>query len=408
MHYRFANLNGISVACLMDNMLILFAIRNQMSDPLVVIMASFIYLAMPFMFVGKRLASRIGVARTWAVGWYYRYLLACLMIVAPFLHPIAPAWVVSSLILVGAFGFAFFRTIGLVAQKPLTGEITVANDRGRFLAGVSRRVNTGHLITAILIIVWLRYSDGLWVYQSIFAIGCAAGLYTSTIIARMPESCAPRLSARRPLATTFRMLLADPASRHLLLAWSAGFAAFSLVLPMMVVTIKNGYAMSDYAAFFYSLLFMLGAIGVTLINGAIADRVDARLMLQVYQGLLILAALYWAFAPNQFNAIAGTAAFVLAGGGKAGIILSLNHYFLDAIDRNHRVGSALVVQMLAGGVAGLAGAGFGGGLLQWLSNMGIEGMDAYRAYFKVALAAMLMMMATTLRVRASRPTVPAA
>lgn len=388
-YFRWAVFNGISVACLLDNMLILFAIRNHLNDSQIAVMASFIFLSMPFMVAGKRMAARIGVVRTWALGWFYRYLSACLIIVAPFFHSIGPQWVVTGLIMIGAFGFAFFRTIGLVAQKPLTGEITTVTERSRFLSGNSMRVHLSHFITMLLIVLWLHYSNRLWVYQAILAIGCVTGFYASTIIARIPESAAPRLSARRSLSDTFRGLWRDPPQRNVLYCWCAGFASFSLVPPIMVVALKNGYLISDHAAFFFSSLFMLGAIAVSMINTRIADRMNSRHLLQFYLSGLILAAAYWAFAPGRFQPVIVSATFMIAGGCKAGIMIALSHYFLDVIDESRRVGSSLVVQIFAGGIAGLSGAGIGGGLLKLLNAMELRGLSMYRAYFQMILLILL-------------------
>jgi len=402
LHYRFARFNGISIACLMDNMLILFAIRNHLTDPQVAVMASFIYLTMPFMIAGKRLAARIGIARTWALGWFCRYLSACLMIIAPFLHPVAPAGVVTALLMTGAFGFAFFRTIGVVAIKPLAGEITTASERGRFLSGNTMWINVSHLVTMLLIVLLLRFSDSLWAYQSILAIGCAAGFYTSTVIARIPESASARLSARRSLLETVATMWAHAQQRHLLFSWCAGFTAFTLVLPIMVIALKNGYGISDHAAFFFSSLFLPGAILIALLNGWIADRLGPRRLFQLYLGGLILVAAYWAAAPPFFSPLVVAATFLLAGGCKAGIHLSLSHYFLNAVDSSRRVGGSLIVQVFSGGFAGLAGAGLGGGLLKLLASMGMEGLAVYRAYFLVILP-LLLAMTVGLRIRIRHP-----
>ncbi|MCG8481226.1 MAG: hypothetical protein MI724_19180, partial [Spirochaetales bacterium] len=44
---RFATLNGVSVALLLDSMLILYAIRNGLGDAAVATLASFMHLTMP-------------------------------------------------------------------------------------------------------------------------------------------------------------------------------------------------------------------------------------------------------------------------------------------------------------------------------------------------------------------------
>lgn len=400
LHYRFASFNGISIGCLMENMLILYAIRNRIGDPQIAVLASFIYLTMPFMIVGKHLAARIGIARTWAVGWFCRYIFACLMVVAPFFHPYASQGVVTGLIMIGAFGFAFFRTIGVVAMKPLAGEITTARERGRFLSINTMRINISHLITMMLIILFLSYSNELWVYQIILAIGCAAGFYTSTVIARIPESVSSRLSARRSLTETISTMWNDLRQRHMLLSWCAGSTAFTLVLPIMVIAVKNGYGISDHAAFSLSSLFLVGAIIMSMINGWVSDRLGPRFLFKIYLGGLILVTVYWAAAPERMQTVIAAASFLIAGGCKAGIHLSLGHYFLDAIDISRRVGSALVVQVFSGGFAGLAGAGIGGGLLKLLDVMTVEGLDMYRAYFLIILPILLAItLSLSLRVR---------
>ncbi len=50
---RFATLNGISVALLMDSVLILYAIRNGVGDVALALLASFVHLSMPLMILGK-------------------------------------------------------------------------------------------------------------------------------------------------------------------------------------------------------------------------------------------------------------------------------------------------------------------------------------------------------------------
>lgn len=393
MHFRFSWLNGISVACLMESVLILFAIANGMSAPLVAVMASFIYLTMPFMIAGKGLASHIGVARTWAFGWFWRYISGLLLIVAPFFGGVTHQAVSTGLILVGAFGFAMFRSIGVLAPKPLAGEIAVGPERGRFLAGSSMRTNGTHLVMMLAIVLWLRWSDSLWVYQAILAVGCCTGIYASTVLARIPESRAPRLSARRSLSEAVRDLLSTAEHRHLLVSWCVGFAAFNLVLPIMLIAVKNGYLVSDAAALFLSLLILLGAVAVAAFNGRIADRTDPRRLFMAYLLLLTAITACWAFAPARFMALPVAASFFLAGACKTGILLSLNHHFLDAIDNDRRVGTALVVQVLSGTIAGLAGALLGGGLLKLLSAVGGSGLDIYRGYFKVTLVLTIVLIA---------------
>ncbi|MFW6337615.1 MAG: MFS transporter [Alkalispirochaetaceae bacterium] len=389
---RFLKLNGISVAFLIENMLILYAIRNGVSDPLVATLASFIHLTMPLMVFGKNLVARIGAARTWGLGWFFRYLSASIMILAPATATIAPQSVVSGIILLGAFGFAAFRSIGIVGNTPMMGEVTTPEDRGNFLSGNFVRANSTHLIAMSVVILVLSVTDAIWVYQAILAVGCGLGFYAGTILARIPESRTPRESASKPFKVVIRNLWGSGRMRRLLYAWSAGFVAFTVVIPFSMITVKNGYGISDYLALTFSLPLLLGGIASALVNGVIADRVGPRPLLLLYTSGLLLVAGFWAFAPEQFRPFPVGLAFFAAGYCKFGIIVSVGHYFLSAVDETDRVGSSIFMRLSSGAAAGLAASVVGGGLLQILPTVGYEGMDVYRTYFTVALAAIALLL----------------
>ncbi|MCF7915317.1 MAG: hypothetical protein K9L66_09130 [Spirochaetaceae bacterium] len=61
---RYISLNGVSIAFLMNDLLILYGIRNGLEDPQIAVLTSFMYLTMPFMVLGKRLIPRYGLSKT--------------------------------------------------------------------------------------------------------------------------------------------------------------------------------------------------------------------------------------------------------------------------------------------------------------------------------------------------------
>jgi hypothetical protein len=395
---RFLKLNGVSVSLLMENMLVLYAIRNGVSDGLVATIASFIHLTMPFMVVGKLMVSRIGVASTWGLGWFLRYVSAALMIAAPLLSGLAGQALVTALILAGAFGFALFRSMGAVANTPLIGEITTPDERGRFLSGNFVRANGTQLLTTAAVIALLRYSDEIWVYQIVLGIGCAVGFYASTVLAKIPESRTPVDSARISLADTMRYVWGNDRVRRLLFAWAAGFVSFVTVIPFSMIAVKNGYGISDYSALFFALPLLAGGIVTAMGNAVISDRVGPRPLLILYTAGLLAVALFWAFAPAQFFAVPVGLVFFVAGVCKTGVIVTLGHYFLSVVDEEKRVGTSLFMRILAGASAGLAGSVVGGTLLEVLHGIMTVDMDVYRTYFRiiVLLLAGLLVLVTRL------------
>ncbi len=394
---QFLLLNGISVALLMENMLILYAIRNGASDPVVAVLASFIHLTMPAMIIGKRWVSRFGLSRTMALGWFLRYASAMLMLLAPPLAALGLPELGVATIMVGAFGFAFFRSIGAVANTPLTGEITTAEERGSFISGNTARVQSTYIVTMALVVLALRLSDALWVYQVIIGVGCTVGFYASTVLAGVPESIEPQRSARVSLVTVVRELFATTRLRRLFLGWCAGFVSFAAVIPFAMITVKNGYGLSDYQALFFSLVLVVGAISSALVNGLIADRVGPRPLVIIYVAGLIAVAGFWALAPQTFYPVVVGAAFFVAGVCKTGIITGLGHYFLSAASQSQRVGSALVMRVGSGAAAGVTGSVIGALLLDLLRGGGLEGLAVYHGYFRIMLVPLALFLLAVIR-----------
>lgn len=373
----------------MDSVLILYAIRNGVGDSAVAILASFIHLTMPLVIVGKSLIARIGAARTWGLGWFFRNVSALLMIAAPWLPREIPQSARTALILVGGFGFAAFRSIGLVGNSPIIGEVTSDGDRGRFLSGNWTRATSSQLVALVAMIILLRVADEMWMFQMVIAIGASLGMYVGILLATVPESEVPRLSARKPLGEVLYRAWHIRRMRRLLFAWAASFAAFTLVVPFATITIKNGYGLSDYQALTFTLLTLAGGITASVVNGVVADRVGPRPLLVIYVAMLAGIALYWAAAPVRLLIVPTGIAYFLAGYAKFGILASSNHYFLNIADGSDRVGSSMVLRAISGAVAGLVGSIIGGGILAILNGMGLEGLPVYRTYFRIAVLALL-------------------
>lgn len=365
----------------MENMLILYAIANGMSDGLVAVLASFIHLTMPFMILGKRLIERRGLARAWGLCWTLRYLSIVSIVLAPFLEssPVAA----SMLILAGTLGFNIFRSMGLTAGTPLVGEITTDGDRGRYISGNVVRERIAYSTAMVAAVLLLRTTDSVWPYQVIIVLGCGLGIASSRILTTVPESTSGYESARKPVGESFRELFRRSSRRRLVIGWCAGFTAFALVIPFSLIAIKNGYGLSDEVALIFSVLTIVGGILASLVNGVLSDRVGPRPLLILYGAGLWVCALFWALAPGELFPILVGIVFLLAGFCKIGILINLGHYLLSLVDGSERVGANMFVRMISGAAAGLAGSVLGASLLEGLQRSSATGMTVYRTYFAV-------------------------
>ncbi|MFW5715611.1 MAG: MFS transporter [bacterium] len=387
---RYIGFNGISIAFLLNDVLILYGIRNGLSDPQLALLASFMHLTMPFMLIGKQLIPRYGLSKTWGSAWLMRYVFGSIMILAPFVDRVAGQWAVSGTVLLGAFGFALSRSIGLVANSPLTGEITTSRDRGRYISGNWTRAQLNYLISMSVVVLAMRFFGSVWVYQVLIGFGCLVGMYASTLLMKVPESSAPTHSARTTVKESFKITFGKPRYRRMLAAWSAGMASFVLVIPFSIVLIKNGYGISDHYALFFSLLVLVGGIGAALMNAGIADRVGPRPLLLVYISGFFVVATYWSLAPATFYPVIVGLCFLIAGFCKTGIIVGISHYFLSAVEPKDRVGTAMFVRMFSGAVAGFAGSAGGGSILTLLRQADFVGLPLYQTYFRIILGVLLI------------------
>lgn len=386
---KYQTLNGISVAFLMENMLILYAIRNGMSDSLVAILASFVHLTMPFMFFGKRLIVRRGLARTWGLCWFLRYVSIVGIVVAPYFAETTAWWLTPAIILAGTFGFTVFRAMGLTAGTPLVGEITTDHDRGRYISGNVVRGRVAYFCAMIAAVLLLRFTDATWAYQLIIIAGCGVGMVASRILASVPESNAGRVSARKPVGESFRELFGKKSRLRLVIGWCCGFISYALVIPYSVIAIKNGYGLNDEIALVYSVLIIAGGILSSLLNGILADHVGPRPLLILYGIGIWLCALFWSLAPPVLLPFVVGFVFLAAGFCKVGILINLGHYFLSLVDESERVGLNLFVRMLSGAAAGLASSVIGASLLELLQRSPGNGMGVYRTYFAVIVVILI-------------------
>lgn len=381
----------------MDSVLILYAIRNGVGDVALAALASFVHLTMPFMILGKAAIRRFGAARTWGMGWFFRNVSALIMIAAPFLPAGSPQVWRTGIVLLGAFGFAAFRAIGLVGNSPVIGEITTEVDRGRFLSGNWVRTTTAQLVSLSVVVVILRNAPATWVFQLIIAVASVIGMYVGLVLYGIPETDVPRQSAEKPFRLVLSTLFRERRMRKLLLAWAAGFAAYTVVIPFAIITLKNGYGLTDHQALLFSLLTLAGGIFASGVNRIIADLVGPRPLLIIYVIMLGGIAAFWAVAPAGILVVPTAVAFFLSGYCKFGILAVTNHYFLNVSDTTDRVGSGLILRIVSGATAGIVGAVLGGGLLGGLSAAGFSGLDMYRMYFRVALISFLVLIPLVIR-----------
>ena len=385
----FVRINTVSYCCLSDTILILYAIKIGADDFFIGLMASFLYLTMPLMFIGKRLIGKFGAAHTFGTNWLLRNAFAALMGLVPLVIGMYNQSFGLNLLAFSAFLFFAFRSIGFTANTPLIGDITGKNNSANFLSKMWLHFNIFYFVTLLVLMIVFKYSDSIQTFQFIILGGCVFGIAASILVYHIPESTAPRISARRPVSHSFSYLWRNIQCRKLLFSWTAASTANMLMIPFSMVALKNGYAVSDHKALFFALIQLFGGIVASSFNIFLLGRVGPKPMLILYSFGLVVNAFLWVISPQQFIPFYQAAIFFINGMALAGTNTSLSHYFLTAVPETERVGTNMFYLIISGTAAGVAGTVLGGGLLALLPIFDLSSLSIYRTFFAIILLVLL-------------------
>ncbi|MFP4211058.1 MAG: MFS transporter [Alkalispirochaeta sp.] len=388
-------LNAVPVAFLLEDILVLYGIRNGVPEPALAALASFVPLTMPFMLLGRVFTARWGLARGWVRAYLIRYTAVLVIIAAPWIPDRGGR---TAIILAGAFVFAMFRAVGVINMHPLNGEITSDEDRGHYLHTNFAIFNGTYLLAVAATIVATRLVDATWVYQAMVAVGVAVGLVSLLALRGVPESGEGRAAAQEPFIPLLREVRRRIRLGVLIPAWAGGQMAFGLVLPFAVMFVKNGYGIDDHTALLFTLLTLLGSVASGIINRSLTARVNPASLVTLYATALVGVAIFWAFAPVRIIYPLVAIAFFIGGISKAGIIVGLQHYLISTNRPEHRMHVSLLVELTGSAVSGLSGTVIGGALLQYFGSR-VTGVEVYHGYFRAILVVLVVALISVTRLR---------
>lgn len=392
-------LNAVPVAFLLDDILVLYGIRNGLPEPALAALVSFVPLTMPFMLLGRVFTARWGLSGAWVRAYLVRYSAVLVLVAAPFFSsPVAR----TGIILAGAFVFAMFRAVGVINMHPLNGEITTDSDRGHYLHTNFALFNATYVVAVLATILATRTFDSTWIYQGMVTFGVAVGFVSLLVLRGVPESGEGQFAAREPFLPLLREVRREIRLGVLIPAWAGGQMAFGLVIPFAVMFLKNGYGVDDHTALIFTLLTLIGSVTSGVINRRFGSTVHPDRLVVIYVGVLVLLAGFWAFAPPTFIFPLIAVVFFAGGVARAGIIVGLQHHLISANRAEHRMHVSLLVELTGSAVSGLSGTVIGGLLLQFFTQR-TSGVGVYHGYFRVILGILILAWFFVSRIRYDRP-----
>ena len=381
--------NAISFVCVADSVLYLFALEIGCPRYIIPIIASFMYLGFLAMPLGKILTARIGAGYSIAFFWTCRSLSALLSMASPFV--IAEFGLQAGIItlLLGALGFFISRSAGVVAINPVLGEITLPGHGGKFTALIFRNFNLVALIGLALISLVMRKYASQRTFQIIIACGVCAGFISAYVSSRIKETATPKESAQEPIWDSLKAAFKNNIGRKMIFANIAVMSGIVLVLPISITAVKTGYLVSDSTALICALIQFSGGILIASISAIVSTHSGPRPVMLLSFSLLIVSALLWIVAPDEFSIYHAGLIFMLNGAAGMGTPMALTHYFLNVVSAKDRIGYSLLISMMSGTIAGIFSLVVGSGLLKFIPSLDYNGMTVFKIYFGIIIFLLL-------------------
>jgi MFS family permease len=180
------------------------------------------------------------------------------ILAAPLFFMSRMQYVVFTLILLSVSGFSICRGIAIPGYNPSIGEITLQEERGRFLARLQAINNTATLLLGIVMALMLGRNAPMYIYNLFILIGIISGIGATLIFFHLPEpSMKPRSETAR-MASTIKAALKRPDfSKFIFVHFFVSFATF-MVTPFLILYLKDVYLQPDNMVVFYTVFGSLG------------------------------------------------------------------------------------------------------------------------------------------------------
>ena len=382
----FSTFNGLSVALLAESTMILYALKIGIPDYIVGVMSSFLFLGMPFIFIGKKMTAKIGVSKTVAIAWLLRSISTLIAVAAPvIIYFTSSSFFGAFFVLLGAFGFYAFRGVGCIGWTPILGEITSEKDRAKYNSKLFLFFNAAYFLNILALIVVFEFWDSVGTFQLVIFVGCLFGCFSAYNVFMVPESDMPKISATVSLKESITYLQNYSEGHKLVWIQTIYFIGITLTVPYSMMALKEGYGIMDYKAVSFVLIQLTGAIVVSLICKKLIDKIGVKKVTLTLFSLMAIASGMWFAAPDEFNPFYNSIIFFFIGAAQMGGYLVLIMYFLNIIPAKNRVGSTLIVTIVSSLSAGIFGAVVGAGMLKVLEVCYLESLSLFRCFFGIVL-----------------------
>ncbi|MCP4180693.1 MAG: MFS transporter [bacterium] len=383
----FSLFNGVSHICITGNILVLFLLKAGCKSYIAVVISSLFYIGSIAVVFSKSFISKWGSATTMSFTLLLRGISALLLALTPFIFLlIDDKNIIMVLLLLFALMYFIFRSIGAPAMRPLFGDLTDKENKGRFTSNYFLYYNIAMLLFIVVSFFLLRHNKSLIMFQLIISIGAITNFISSLLLSRVKETNTAELSSREiDVASIYKNCWLNKPVRTFFIARGCSIAICAIIVQVSIITLKDIYNVTDSFALIFTIVQLAGSIALTYINRIISEYTGPKPLMIIYILCLILISALWIFSPVKMNIYHVAIIFFLGGISISGITASSFHYFLLITPPEDTVSYSLMFSITTGIIAGLAGIIIGGGLIKLLSLVITHHYLMYKYFYFIML-----------------------
>ncbi len=399
---RFCFTNGMSYMCLGESVIVLVAVQMNMPNTVISLIGAMIYLGYILLPLGVWATGKFGAARCQAHFWVCRNIAALLVAASV---PVSMKFPVpaAGLLLIGAFFFYGFRAAGCVMGQPLLGNISSEEERPGLIAQSFALFYVAGLISLAAISILLHYCASQWALVGVVIFGATCGITASSFLRNMDETGDLRDSARKPMFDGLKKMLHSGIIMKMVCAWFAVNLFLVLVPPTSILCIKRGFHISDTQAILFTLCQVAACIVMSHVGIHFTRKFGPRKMIISGYLMVIPIALFWLLPiPEHISGMQKlllVIPFILIGASSIIVNNAMAHYFLMTVSKEEQVNASMLINLVTGAGAGIAGIAISAGFMK-LSEF-FAGADTgpllFKWFFMIVLVFLMALFPVLLR-----------
>lgn len=386
--YRdFATCEAACFAVCGESLLILIAIHFGFGDAFSTMIGSFLYQSYLVLPAGYYFAAKMGVAKSIAFQTMISVLGVLFMILAVLIFGISRDWA-GCLLTFGTVLFFFTKSSASAIVFPLQANISNNQNRPHMLGEIAAWSHAAALLTTLAVSLILHLFKNEWTYPGLLIGGGVLGVLGALRIRTMKEPEILRQIAGRPILPQILLSWRDPGIRKQLILGVCLNLSLIMLIPVEMLAVKRGGHFSDSHVTALWAVKVVASIAGASLWSFLTRRFGSGKVISGSALLIPLLCLYWLAVPMQLLSWTVFLPFLISGLMVVFYSNSLMDVFMQTVLPRKQQGGSLLVLVVTGGIAGVAGIGLNAfifSVLEYFRDQGTGDMFSYRLYFLTAL-----------------------